>query len=355
MKNLLTAALAAALLCSCGGANYTITGRYELPPGDSVYLRASDNTVLAAGIVDADTTVSLKGTVTTPEMVFLANRNGTNDPAWIFLEPGKIRIEKYDPAFGYVVCGTPLNDRKKAFDEAMFAFGDKLRKGSPGQSLEAILAEMNALYTQTVDANLDNVFGAWVFNSYEFQNIKDNPEKVKTRLAQFTPEMQAHSMLKKSIEASQATAQSAVSQPHNTVGYPYTDFSCKNAAGETVALSSLVGPGRWVLLDFWATWCQPCMQEVPHLKKAYEAYKGKGFEIYGVSLDKDLTKWRKVVEDKGLNWINVAKEKGGGFDPTAIYNISSIPSNFLISPEGKIVAKDLRGEHLEEKLAEVFK
>ena len=97
------------------------------------------------------------------------------------------------------------------------------------------------------------------------------------------------------------------------------------------------------------------MQEVPHLKKAYEAYKGKGFEIYGVSLDKDLTKWRKVVEDKGLNWINVAKEKGGGFDPTAIYNISSIPSNFLISPEGIIVAKDLRGEHLEEKLDKVIK
>ena len=144
MKNLPTAALAA-LLCSCGGANYTITGRYELPPGDSVYLLASDNTVLAAGVVNADTTVSLQGTVTTPDLVFLANAKRTNHPAWFFLEPGKIRIEKYDPAFGYVVCGTPLNDRKKAFDEAMYAFGDKLRKGSPGQSLQAILAEMNAL------------------------------------------------------------------------------------------------------------------------------------------------------------------------------------------------------------------
>ena len=97
MKNLLTAALAA-LLCSCGGANYTITGRYELPPGDSVYLLASDNTVLAAGVVNADTTVSLQGTVTTPDLVFLANAKRTNHPAWLFLEPGKIRIEKYDPA-----------------------------------------------------------------------------------------------------------------------------------------------------------------------------------------------------------------------------------------------------------------
>ena len=81
MKNLLTAALAA-LLCSCGGANYTITGRYELPPGDSVYLLASDNTVLAAGVVNADTTVSLQGTVTTPDLVFLANAKRTNHPGF---------------------------------------------------------------------------------------------------------------------------------------------------------------------------------------------------------------------------------------------------------------------------------
>lgn len=347
MKNLLTAALAAALLCSCGGANYTITGRYELPPGDSVYLRASDNTVLAAGIVDADTTVSLKGTVTTPEMVFLANRSQTNRPAFFFLEPGNIRIGAYDSSLGYYpVTGTPLNDKKTAFEDKMKVIGEKVKKG--GQPFEEILAECSALYTQTVDANLDNVFGVYIFNNYEYQEIKNDPEKAKTRLAQFTPEMQAHPMLERPQTQIEAAAQVAI-------GQPYTDLSLKNTDNETVALSSLVGPGRWVLLDFWATWCQPCMQEVPHLKKAYEAYKGKGFEIYGVSLDKDLTKWRKVVEDKGLNWTNVIIRKGEGLDPTAIYNISSIPSNFLISPEGKIVAKDLRGEHLEEKLAEVFK
>lgn len=153
MKNLLTTALAA-LLCSCGGANYTITGRYELPPGDSVYLLASDNTVLAAGVVNADTTVSLQGTVTTPDLVFLANAKRTNHPAWFFLEPGKIRIEKYDPAFGYVVCGTPLNDRKKAFDEAMYGIrfipsnflispdGVIVARNLPGRQLQSRLEEL---------------------------------------------------------------------------------------------------------------------------------------------------------------------------------------------------------------------
>ena len=345
MKNLLTAAL----LCSCGGANYTITGRYELPPGDSVYLLASDNTVLAAGVVNADTTVSLQGTVTTPDLVFLANAKRTNHPAWLFLEPGKIRIEKYDPAFGYVVCGTPLNDRKKAFDEAMYAFGDKLRKGSPGQSLQAILAEMNALYAQTVDANLDNVFGAWVFNSYEFQNIKDNPEKVKARLAQFTPGIQAHPMLKKSQDASQATARSAV-------GQPYTDFSCENAAGETIALSSLAGPGRWVLLDFWATWCGPCCREIPYLKEAYAAFSGRGFAIYAVSIDHDAARWQRFLAENDLPWTNVLSSGCGKQSPAAaMYGIRFIPSNFLISPDGVIVARNLPGRQLQSRLEELMK
>ena len=314
MKNLLTAALAA-LLCSCGGANYTITGRYELPPGDSVYLLASDNTVLAAGVVNADTTVSLQGTVTTPDLVFLANAKRTNHPAWLFLEPGKIRIEKYDPAFGYVVCGTPLNDRKHSTKRCTPSETNSAK--APRAVAPSDPGRNECTLYQTVDANLDNVFGAWVFNSYEFQNIKDNPEKVKARLAQFTPGIQAHPMLKKSQDASQATARSAV-------GQPYTDFSCKNAAGETIALSSLTGPGRWVLLDFWATWCTPCMNEVPHLKKAYETFHAKGFEIYGVSLDTDLTRWENTIGEQDMNWINVAQKKAEDSIQQRSYAVSSI-------------------------------
>ena len=347
MKKLFAVSFAAALLSSCGGTNYTITGHYELPPGDSVYLHASDNSVLAAGVVGADTTISLKGTVTTPEMVSLTNRSQTNLPTFFFLEPGNIRIEGYDKLYNYhIISGTPLNDKKKAFDDAMKVFGDMVRKGVPGKTFDDILAEMKGLYTQTIDANLNNIFGAWVFDSYEFQQIKNDPEKIKARLAQFTPEMQAHPMLKR-------PQMQAVTAAQTGIGQPYTDLSLKNADNETIQLSSLVGPGRWVLLDFWATWCKPCMLEVPYLKKAYAAYHDKGFEIYGVSLDSDPAKWKQIIKDEGMNWVNTLR-KDAGLDPTAIYNISSIPSNFLISPEGKIVAKNLRHEHLEEKLAEVL-
>lgn len=348
MKKLLIASFAAAALCSCGGANYTITGHYELPPGDSVYLYASDNTVLAAGVVGADTTISLKGSVTTPEMVSLTDRYKTS-AATIFLEPGKIRIETYAPNRGYIVSGTPLNDKYKAFNDAMAAFGEKLRKGSPGQTLQDILAEMNELYTRTINANLDNIFGVWVFNSYEFEQIKNDPGKIKARLAQFTPEMQAHPMLKR-------TQTQAVTPAQTAIGQPYTDLAMKNADNETVQLSSLVGPGRWVLLDFWATWCGPCCREIPHLKEAYAAFSGRGFAIYAVSIDHDAARWRQFLAENSLPWTNVLSPGEGKQSPAAaMYGIRFIPSNFLISPDGTIAARNLPGKQLQARLEELMK
>lgn len=338
---------AAALLCSCGGANYTLTGRYELPPGDSVDLLGAGGTVIASGIVGADTTITLKGRVSAPEFVQLVSRNRLAMPAGFFLEPGHIRIEGYDER-SYIVVGTPLNDKRTAFEEEMKVFGNKIRKGSSGQTLEEIMSEMDDLYTRTVDANLDNVFGVFTFSNYEFPQIKGNPEKVKARIAQFTPEMQAHPTLKRSQVQAEAVRQTAV-------GQPFTDLALKNAAGETIALSSLVGPGRWVLLDFWATWCKPCMLEVPHLKAAYDAFKEKGFEIYGVSLDSDPVKWKKVIAEEGMEWINTVIRNDDGIDATAIYDICSIPTNFLIAPDGTIAAKNLRGEQLQMRLEELLK
>lgn len=340
---------AAVLLCSCGGANYTLTGRYELPPGDSVDLLGTGGKVIASGIVGADTTVTLKGRVSAPEFVQLVSRNRMSRPADFFLEPGHIRIVEYNNDIGfYVVTGTPFNDKKTAFEEEMMVFGEMVRKGVPGKTFDDILAECNALYARTVDANRDNIFGVYMFNNYELREIKNDPEKVKARIAQFTPEMQAHPTLKRSQVQAEAARQTAV-------GQPFTDLALKNAAGETVTLSSLVGPGRWVLLDFWATWCKPCMSEVPHLKKAYDTYKEKGFEIYGVSLDSDPARWEKVIAEEGMEWTNTMIRRDDGLDATALYDICSIPSNFLISPDGTIVAKNLPGTKLQARLEELMK
>jgi len=121
-----------------------------------------------------------------------------------------------------------------------------------------------------------------------------------------------------------------------------------------LALSSL--KGKVILIDFWASWCGPCRAENPTVVKAYNKYKSKGFDIYSVSLDKDMEKWKGAIRADGLTWTNhVCDFKFWQSPVVALYNFNSIPTNVLIDKEGKIIAKNLRGEALDKKLEEIFK
>ncbi|WP_303311592.1 TlpA disulfide reductase family protein [Hymenobacter sp. BT730] len=123
--------------------------------------------------------------------------------------------------------------------------------------------------------------------------------------------------------------------------------------GKTVPLSSL--RGKYVLLDFWASWCGPCRKENPNVVKAYQKFKGKGFEIYSVSLDQNRDKWLKAIKDDNLTWTHVSDLKGWESAAGKSYGITSIPMSLLLDPQGKIIAKNLRGPALEAKLASVLK
>ena len=124
--------------------------------------------------------------------------------------------------------------------------------------------------------------------------------------------------------------------------------------GNPVTLSSLYGKG-YLLVDFWASWCGPCRGENPNVVAAYNKYHAKGFEILGVSYDDNKDKWLKAIEEDKLPWIHVSDLKGWGNMTAKLYSISGIPANVLLDKEGKIIAKNLRGAALEEKLAELLK
>jgi peroxiredoxin len=138
-----------------------------------------------------------------------------------------------------------------------------------------------------------------------------------------------------------------------SVGSVAPDIALNTPDGQTVKLSSL--KGKYVLIDFWASWCGPCRRENPNVVKMYNRFKGKNFEIFGVSLDDNKDKWLAAIEKDGLTWKHVSDLKGWQSAGAAAYQVSAIPATFLVDTEGKIVAKNLRGDDLERKLSEVLK
>lgn len=137
-----------------------------------------------------------------------------------------------------------------------------------------------------------------------------------------------------------------------SIGSVAPEIALPNPEGKIVKLSSF--RGKYVLIDFWASWCRPCRVENPNVVKMYEKYKDKDFEIFGVSFDQNKASWTKAIEDDGIEWIQVSDLKGWKSAAGQEYNVSGIPHTILLDKEGKIIAKGLRGETLEGKLQTIF-
>ncbi|WP_026464588.1 TlpA disulfide reductase family protein [Adhaeribacter aquaticus] len=137
-----------------------------------------------------------------------------------------------------------------------------------------------------------------------------------------------------------------------SVGKKAPDISLPTPTGDKVSLSSL--RGKYVLIDFWASWCGPCRQENPNVVRMYNQYKPKGFEIFGVSLDESKDKWVKAIATDKLTWPHVSDLKGWQSSAAVMYNIQAIPQTILLDKEGVIIAKNLRGKELENKLASLL-
>lgn len=346
-----TAILAATVLfCACGGNHYTIEGTSEGLAG-TVYLLDRQQNVIDSTSVGQGA-FRFKGRVDEPRICYLSDEKdlrASGFVATLILEPGRLTVsDDAEVPFRKHVVGTPANDANDAYTTASAVLVGEYR--DPDTSDErrgAIEKEHDALARTTLAANRDNLFGVLLLSrlSYELPAAE-----LLDEIALLTPEMQQTEMIRDLRTQAEQKARTET-------GQSYIDIVQPDAAGEILSLRSVIEnpANKLTLVDFWASWCGPCMGEVPHLKRAYAQFHDKGFEIYGVSLDSNRDAWLAAIGNKDMGWIHVCDLQGFESPAARDYAVQGIPANFLVDSQGRIVATNLRGEALGETVASLLK
>jgi peroxiredoxin len=237
----------------------------------------------------------------------------------------------------------PLFAKLSAFAQKLNN-GDKDADGSIRKAYGEVAAEVNTKTDEFIVRNANSAVAP--FALLVMMQLNDDPAVMEKRLAIMTDEA-------KSTFFGQAAIKLVEDAKFASVGTEAPDFMQQDQDGKDVKLSSF--KGKYVLVDFWASWCGPCRQENPNVVNAFNNYKDKNFTVLGVSLDRARDPWLKAIKDDNLNWTQVSDLKFWSNAVAVQYKIQSIPQNFLIDPKGVIIAKNLRGPDLLAKLAELLK
>lgn len=286
-----------------------------------------------------------------------------SDVLQFYVENTRMTVVAKDSVSKAVITGSLLNTdyaqfkvKAKAATAAMEAVTNEYKSASPEkQQSQAFQEELDKKY-DAASEQLKTIQKGFIVahpNSLVSLDLIKSLSVYNFDVAEVEPLYNGLSATVKATESAKAFAEQIATNKKLAIGAVAPDFTQNNTDGKPVKLSDF--RGKYVLIDFWASWCGPCRGENPNVVKAYNAYKDKNFTILGVSLDNSKDAWLKAIQDDGLVWNHVSDTRGWQNAVAALYNIRSIPQNLLLDPEGKIVAKNLRGEDLQTKLKEIFK
>ncbi len=366
MKKLLFLLLACFIVASCTTEKkelkYTLKINVDTIVDGYAYLqkRAGGEWIKFDSSAQENASYVMQGVLDFPSMYYVFIKDiKRNVP--IFLDAGDITIEVFkDDYDATTITGSPAHDQYKGFEDEIAVFDEKLHaiyqeyrtardsglvevKDSLSQVMDGIYEEQQAFIKEYVFNNNANVTSPYITYSNSYSWTVDELENIVNN---FDP----------SLEASPDyifLADRLVVLKRVDIGQPLVDFAMKDTNDIDIHLSEL-SKGKYLLVDFWASWCGPCRTENPNIVACYNDFHEKGFDVLGVSFDKSRENWIQAIHNDSLSWNHVSDLLYWNNAAGKLYGVRSIPSSILLDPDGIIIAKNLHGEELREKLEELM-
>jgi thiol-disulfide isomerase/thioredoxin len=360
LTNTLFSALLIGALTACQSTTYQVQGTIEgAADGDTLFLTSDLQTGIPSDtIIVKDGKFHIGGEADSVRlcMIYSAKRNELNAP--FFIEPGIISIQIKEIPGASRVGGTKCNDEWQVLNDSVISIGKEInriaehiygntvtpeeqQKGM--EAIDKLNQRFSSMIINICEKNIRNEFGYFLLTYYPDELID---QQSRSRLIKLLPEdmrkREQIRVMEQGLEASAKTAEGAT----------IPDFSQPAPDGTSLSIMSEVSQHRITIIDFWASWCGPCRQEIPSVIELYKKYKDKGLGIVGVSLDNDKDAWLTAIKQLNMAWPQMSDLNGWDNSVAKLFNITSIPHTIVVDQQGKILRHGLRGEALANFVAE---
>ncbi|MBQ7420325.1 MAG: redoxin domain-containing protein [Prevotella sp.] len=364
IKSLFIVTAAGFMLAACQSNTYHIKGSVEDAAKEDTLFLTTDlqNGTPRDTIVVKDGQFELSGETDSTYFCLIYSKNEESLNIPLFIEPGTIKVQLSKTPGGSRVGGTSLNDEWQRMADSTMVIGKEINNIAENvyaneqatqaeqqkamEQIERLNKRFSGIVMEFTKRNITNELGYFLLTTYP-EEIIPNKERLQL-IRQLPAEMRKRDVIK---DMEQQIGNAAKTEEGDVI----EDFTMNTLSGAPMSVMSEVSKNRITVLDFWASWCGPCRQEMPLMTDIYKKYKDKGLGIIGISLDEDADAWKQATEQLGIAWPQMSDLQGWENTAARMFDVNSIPHTIVLDQNGKILRRGLRGEQLEQFIADLLK